>query len=150
MRIDVSYSQIAVFVADIAEPFNDWTELHVDQGFSWRPETVSFKTLKDGETEVRVKFSNQFELDQATVRAIQVPFSVPSLGNLEIASISDGFRAEIAAGEYALLFEVGVSEDGIQQCLLSFAPATKAEAKIVKADGGLKVPSNFLMNAEPA
>ena len=43
--IDVSYSQIAVFNSELENPFNDWTDQHVLQGFSWREESGSFKTL---------------------------------------------------------------------------------------------------------
>lgn len=43
--VDVSYSQLGVFVAGPLKPFNDWTDKHVAQGFAWRPESVSFRTL---------------------------------------------------------------------------------------------------------
>lgn len=48
VRLEVDYNQVAVFSSGLANPFNDWEERHVGQGFSWRPESVSFRTLENG------------------------------------------------------------------------------------------------------
>ena len=40
--LDISYSQLVVFQKGMENPFNDWENTHVDQGFAWRPGSVSF------------------------------------------------------------------------------------------------------------
>jgi hypothetical protein len=150
MNVNVSYTQIAVFVAGIGSPFNNWTGAHVNQGFAWRSEAVSFRALKDGDTKIEIEHKSQIALRGGTIRAIQVPFSVPSSGELEIASIADGFRLEMPPGEYALIFEAGYDENLVQECFLSFVPAIKCTAKVLRADADLAVPSSLLMTAEPA
>lgn len=44
--LEIAYGQIGVFDASLAQPFNDWTDAHVRQGFSWRSGSVSFRTLE--------------------------------------------------------------------------------------------------------
>jgi hypothetical protein len=36
VKLSILYSQLAIFSADLAQPYNDWNERHVAQGFSWR------------------------------------------------------------------------------------------------------------------
>jgi hypothetical protein len=45
-NLNISYSQLAVFDASLDQPLNDWTPEHADQGFSWRPRSVSFRTKR--------------------------------------------------------------------------------------------------------
>jgi|ERR671922_2358209 hypothetical protein len=46
----VTYGHIVVFDPDVERPFNEWRQQHFDQGFSWRPGSVSFRALAAGST----------------------------------------------------------------------------------------------------
>ncbi|MFC0691986.1 competence protein ComJ [Paraburkholderia humisilvae] len=37
IKFEVSYSQLAVFASAFSQPYNDWSDRHVVQGFAWRP-----------------------------------------------------------------------------------------------------------------
>jgi len=77
--------------------------------FSWRPESVSFATLEEsGKATVYVRTARAFALRSDTVRAIQVPFTVPESNLAEIASITESKVVEIHSGSYALTFETGL------------------------------------------
>ena len=39
------YSMLNVFLPDLTHPYNDLNSIHARQGFSWRPESVSFGTI---------------------------------------------------------------------------------------------------------
>ena len=148
-ELEVLYSQIAVFHAGLESPFNDWTQMHVDQGFSWRPESVSFRTLNEsGKARIYVMKPNHWALRSDSVRAIQVPFTVPESNLVEIASIIESKIVEIASGSYELLFETGLEEIGRMWCQFSFVRNKNPTARILKADEQLKVPEHLLLGAE--
>jgi hypothetical protein len=148
--IDISYMQVAVFPANIESPFNNWTNAHVNQGFAWRPGAVSFRALENGPTMVEIATADALLLRASTVRAIRVPFDVPSSGELEIASITDGARWKVEPGEYAIVFETGHDSDNSPVCRFTFIRGGDQEPKVLKADGELRVPEVLLMTAEPA
>jgi hypothetical protein len=82
----VSYNQICVFDASWDKPFNDWSNLHVQQGFSWRAGSVSFGAIENVETEVEVVQRDSFSLDSNSIRAIAVPFAVPAHGSVVLVA----------------------------------------------------------------
>jgi hypothetical protein len=43
--LQVSCGQLAVFASSLKQPFNDWSDQHVSQGFAWRPGSVSFRSV---------------------------------------------------------------------------------------------------------
>lgn len=101
----VSYSQLAVFRSGLAAPFNTWTHDQVKNGYSWAPGSVSFKTpMETGTYSVDVLETR--EQDPPALGSIEVPFSVPSDGRVEVASISDRCLVEVPAGEAMLRYEV--------------------------------------------
>lgn len=151
--VEVSYAQLAVFDARLVTPFNDWSDAHVGQGFSWRPGSVSFATLDtSGPMTVRVDRSGAHSTTEGLVeRAIRVPFTVPAHREVEISTISETVSIEIEGGAYALTFCHGRTLGGAMWASLVFEPA-EAEVKpaILRADGALIPPAEFLMNAEGA
>jgi len=147
----VSYSQLAVFCEDVPQPFNDWTDAHVLQGFSWRSESVSFKTLNpDGDIDVTVRIADQHEIRSDTVRAMRVPFSVADGCTLEIATITEGFNTNIPAGHYALVFETGTTLVDAMWCILTFVSNGPQEPLILRADKDLQPAYPLVMKASPA
>lgn len=145
----ITYGTIAVFDPSLSDPFNDWADEHITQGFSWRPESVSFRTLDSGRSQVKVQRADDIQLDPNTQRAILVPFSVGSSGLIEVASISEGQQVNIPEGKYGLLFETGYSDD-IMWCHFTFVPDENAEARILRADAELTPTYPLLMDAQPA
>jgi len=152
-EIFVTYSQISIFDPELDEPFNDWKPQHSAQGFSWRPESVSFGTLVDGgEMEVEVYVGPEMELQSTTERAIMVPFRVLKSGLIEVASISDSQVVKIPSGNYALLFETGFDKENDNKLWskFSFTKREKVEPKIICADDELNPIYPLLMETVPA
>src|SRR5207249_8431330 len=91
LGISVSYSQLAVFDHSLERPFNEWTDRHVAQGFSWRPGSVAFRTIEEGGRHVVTVMlgAHESELAADAVRVIDVPFEIPLDGAIEIGSISE-------------------------------------------------------------
>ncbi len=151
-QLDISYAQLAVFDSHLEKPFNDWGEKHVEQGFSWRPGSVSFGTL-DSSGVVHLDIIGTDTLDVATssaVRIISVPFAVPSHGEIEVASIHDGTKLLLPSGHHELIFEHGYTSGGAMWANLHFRKTeTIPEPRILRADSELTPPTEFLMDAIP-
>ena len=64
LKLSISYRQVAVFSSSLNNSFNEWTDEHFEQGFSFRPGAVSFDTLEDGEFEIKIIQKKQFEAPQ--------------------------------------------------------------------------------------
>lgn len=151
--LSFSHSQIAVFDPDLADPFNDWTDAHVSQGFAWRPGSVSFSTLEDGgQISIEVVDSSWLvEASSPAARIILVPFLVPQHRAVEIGSIIHGVRIELTAGHFELAFEHGRRDKLGLWAKFYFRPASPPiEPRIIRADSLLKVPGTLEMTARPA
>tara|TARA_R110002096_G_scaffold197458_1_gene380800 strand:- start:97 stop:555 length:459 start_codon:yes stop_codon:yes gene_type:complete len=147
--IDVSYSQIAVFNSELENPFNDWTDQHVLQGFSWREESVSFKTLIEaGPMSVEVRKSETLPIPDG-IRAITVPFHIPVGKNLEIATITEGRVVGLAGGIYQLVFETGYSDD-LCWSRFTFIPDGSQIPEILIADDEIDSTKKLIMHADRA
>jgi len=148
-ELTISYAQIAIFHAGLENPFNDWNETRVDQGFSWRPESVSFATLEEsGKTRIYVKTARrEFALRSDTVRAIEVPFTVPGSNLVEVAGITESKVIEINSGSYALMFETGFDDAQLMWCAFTFQKSNRPIAKILRADPELNPPKDLLLSA---
>jgi hypothetical protein len=147
-----SYSQISVFAAGLGTPFNDWEQVHVDQGFAWRADSVSFATLEEaGTVHCEALIRDMWIPFPEAERAIRVPFMVGG-NSIEIASISDATVIEVSAvGACALVFETWVDGRFEMQARFTFVPheGTVAPA-VLKADKALKPPTELRMVARPA
>jgi Competence protein J (ComJ) len=149
--IPVSYNHLAVFLSDIPRPYNNWTDRHVKQGFSWRPGSVSFRTLDDGDVSVSVSMQQEPRENMQAERIICVPFSVHQGAIVEMGSILATVPLEILSGDYALTFEHGRTMDGELWCALNFRPTSeRVQARVIRADPGLAPEDVLLMSAEPA
>jgi hypothetical protein len=146
--IDVSYSQIAVFDSQLEDPFNDWLESHVKQGFSWRKGSVSFRTIEEnGQISVVVRVAEKLP-QVAGIRAIAVPFTCLS-GTVDISSISSNRTVDLPKGNYQLLFEIGKEGNGIW-CRFTFIPDGPQQPVILLYDSSFPSSENLNMNASPA
>jgi len=146
---EIFYSQIALFQYGLDNPFNDWNDTHVNQGFTWREGSVSFGTLgNEGNCEVTIKLSEKIEVDDNAIRAIVVPFKVKNDG-IEVGSIIETVAIDVPEGRYELLFFANI-EDGIEHYTFVFVKNDNPIARVLKADDELSLPENLLMQANPA
>lgn len=150
-NIYISYSTIAVFDSSLAQPFNDWNDQHIAQGFSWRPGSVSFLTLEESGTyTVSITASEQVQVRADALRAILVPFTCPEHGRIEIASISESKLLECPPRTGGLLYESGFSSNGLLWCKLTFIIGPSPEPRILVSDSEVVPLLSLLMSAEPA
>lgn len=151
--IEVSYTQVCVFDSKLDDPFNDWTDDHVAQGFAWRPGSVSFGTIhSSGPLGIEVLLLDRpYSVSLEALRIISVPFVVPDSGAIEIASIGDSEEIKLESGKYELIFEHYITTNGSMEARFIFRPLTDLpEARIIKADGELSPPIELVMTAFPA
>lgn len=151
--LDVSYSQLAVFASSLEQPFNDWTDRHVSQGFAWRPGSVSFRSIVEaGQHSLEIEVSSHVGAvrDDAT-RVVEVPFEVPSDGAVEIGSIAETVPISLPAGTFLLRCEFmqPAGPDG-ERVRLTFAKEDVPRFAIVRADPELIADGELLTTAEPA
>jgi hypothetical protein len=151
--LEISYAQLAVFDASLADPLNDRTGAHALQGFSWRPGSVSFRML-DGAGGIAVQVFRSRTLDVANSRAhrvIALPFTVPVSGENEIASVTSGVSLELPAGEDELTCDHGLTDNSGMWANLYFERALGVVApRIIRADAALNPPAALVMIAKPA
>lgn len=153
MALDVSHAQLAVFVSSLKQPFNDWTDRHVDQGFAWRPGSVSFRTLVDaGAHAVEVNVADRMgPMRDDAIRVVEVPFDVPQDGALEIGSIAETLPVSLPAGTFVLRCEFlhPPSIDG-ERVVMTFAKGEAARFAVLRADAELNPGVELLTHADPA
>ena len=151
--LDVSYSQVAVFDSSLEEPFNFWTERHVSQGFAWRPGSVSFRTIAEsGPHSLEITISNDdLEISADAQRVIEVPFAVPSSGEIEVASISDSRALSLRPGSYVLRFECSSETNGNQRKIkFVFIKNKNPEFRLLRIGTDLPNEGDLLLTATPA
>ncbi|SDZ26968.1 competence protein ComJ [Thermoactinomyces sp. DSM 45892] len=153
--LDISYSQVNVFNTDLQDPFNDWTDTHVKQRFSWREGSVSFGALSDWESEVSVGLGEEIYANEQAIRSIVVPFYVEGNGVTITSILSEEFIFDIPQGSYELFFHaipLESGEDGLYRVRyeLTFVRCATPKPHILKYDDELSPPQEFCMEAEPA
>lgn len=72
----LSYSQLCIFSSSLDNPFNDWSDRSVSQGFAWRESSASFRSINEsGSCRVNMYVEEVVpDLDQDVCRAFRVPF----------------------------------------------------------------------------
>jgi hypothetical protein len=147
--VQLYYRQICIFDADLRDPFNDWSDAHTRQGFSWRPGSVSFGTISDS-----IDYSLTLEIVPEPVQvsgalcAIAVPFTVPASGRVEVGGVMGGHALQLPPGHYRLFFH-----DFGEACAirLVLVPSTAdALPEIIKEYGDVRRPTSYVMHAIPA
>jgi hypothetical protein len=151
VRLEIDYNQVAVFSSGLANPFNDWEERHVGQGFAWRPESVSFRTLESGPHVIDVVITEHVgPLSPGVIRAVEVPFEVPHHGRIEIASISESAELRLSPGKHLLRSEMYGCPDGVAFARLVFARSEIPRFSILVADNEISRDGPLLKEAKPA
>lgn len=153
ISFEVQYAQIAVFASSLLQPFNDWSDRHVAQGFAWRPGSVSFRSVaEEGRHSVEIEVTDDVgPVDPESLRVVDVPFDVPDDGSIEVGSVSNTVSLSLPAGAYQLRCEfmrpVGASDERVR---LTFAKSDAAHFAVLRADADLSICAELLTTAEPA
>jgi competence protein J (ComJ) len=150
-RLSVSYGQVAVFDGALEDPFHDWTEAHFQQGFSWRPGSVSFRALDEGgQYTLEIVVSETVAVSPEAIRIIETPFEVPASGAIEIASIWDGVPLSLPPGMYSLRYECfPISKDSEDKVRFVFTRTNTPSFKILRADAAITPGEHLLTSALP-
>ncbi len=151
-NLDISYSQLVVFQKGTENPFNDWEDTHVSQGFAWRPESVSFGSLlADEKSQILIDIQSEAKIANKSIRTIVVPFKVLE-GGIVIASTTQEVEVDIIGGSYELVFNIiPRSSDGdLDTYYISFIKTENPKARLLLADEMLTPPDELLMIAQPA
>ncbi|WP_445371966.1 competence protein ComJ [Methylomonas sp. HW2-6] len=148
----LSYAQVCIFSSLLDQPFNDWSERNVSQGFSWRPGSSSFRTLvEDGDHQINVFIDEPIppRLQANCIRAFKVPFETVD-GNIEISGISESTPLEISPGQYVLQVEFLQYENNcVPEINIRFNKGD-TDFSILKADEEIDSGSDLDLMAIPA
>jgi hypothetical protein len=150
----IDYGQIAVFDSRLDRPFNDWTDRHVKQGYTWRPGSVSFSpVIHSGLAAVAVNLSNSFRRSKLSKRVIAVPFEITERMPVEIGSVFTASGAhvfDLEPGTYRLYFESGPKGEDDCWVRFTFVPDPDATHEVLLADSRLSPTYPLLTEAVPA
>jgi len=75
-----------------------------------------------------------------TIRAIQVPFTVPESGLIEIGSIIESRVIEMKPGIFQLLYQTGFDKRDLMWCEFGFRETEKPTFEILRADEEVNIP----------
>lgn len=151
--LDISYGQLVVFASSLKQPFNDWTDQHVSQGFAWRPGSVSFRSLVEaGRHSIEIDVANHAgAVHPDAVRVIEVPFEIPTDGAVEVGSIAETVPLSLPAGSFLLRCEflqpAGTAGGHVR---LTFSKKHPPRFAVVRADPELSADGELLTSAQPA
>jgi competence protein J (ComJ) len=161
--VSIVQNTLAVYIFDLENPFNSWSKRATAQGFSWRPESVSFLLPEDGEVPVEVHIEREVLLRPDAVRCILVPFNVPPDGRVEISGIYEKANrfVEVPEGTYSLVFQVGSREanhdadnkpegTALNWCVLTFVPSESTQPAILRRDSELNPSEPLVLDGKPA
>ena len=151
--LEVSYGQLAVFASSLKQPFNDWTDQHVSQGFAWRPGSVSFRTMVEaGRHSIEIEVANHVgDIHADVVRVIEVPFESPADGAVEVGSIAETVPLSLPPGSFLLRCEFLQPAGGAgERVRLTFAKKDAPRFAVVRADPELSASGELLTTAQPA
>lgn len=150
-NLELSWSQVSLFDASLTDPFNDWTEAHLNQGFSWRPGSVSFKLpTRTGGLDVSVDFIHSLYIIPDARWAIVVPFHSWA-GVIEVSTMSQSELIEIPPGRFAVLYQTGIRQGRAWAHFgLLALTGEEIEPRVLRGDTVVRADVPVVMEAEPA
>lgn len=158
-QLNINYRTLTVCQHGVSNPFSVWTQTHVDQGFTWRPQSVSFATLESDSSSPRigvaVQDSYSYSDSSRSLRIIRVPFQLTSQGIEVTSPLSESWQIELPPGNYSIYFAIEVDANGTKDepwlYRLTFVGVSHSEpAQILRAGEDLNPPDELNMSAEPA
>ena len=146
-KLSSNYSSLNISDASCENPYPEWTQQQVEQGFSWCPRSVAFGLLIDcGEVRVEVWRADDVSITPQAKRAIVVPFTVGPAAQVVVSDLVDGQAVSVPEGFYALVYEIGYNDENVvyndvgqvmainMWCRFSFIPAESVQAEVLRAD----------------
>ncbi|MES2034330.1 MAG: competence protein ComJ [Pseudomonadota bacterium] len=146
--LSVAYGQVCIFDPALEAPYNDWTQDHVAQGFSWRSGSVSFAVADGVEARLSVTISDVEPRIPEGVQAIRVPFDVPTSGQIEVGTVMAGEIVAAPSGAYALYFIDHGEGAGLFEVVLQ--PASGVAPAVLQGGETFRMRDRYLMDAKPA
>ena len=149
IEIEVSYNQVCVFDSSLERPYNDWTAVQTEQGFSWRRGSVSFRT-DDTDTASTIVVEQRQEAPDmdGAASVIRVPFDVPASGLVEVGSVLSGIEVPLPHGSYALYFSHPLNTG--EPFILTFVRSDGVASAVLKESATAKVQKSYDMQASAA
>lgn len=149
--LPILYAQLAVFSSDEEDPYNDWADGHLAQGFAWRPASVSFAISPDiHELWVDIKQLKTHAPSPNADRVILVPIHVKGGRGLECGNVVNTVQIAIPDGQYALFFELFEPNDAGQARAEITLTLETTMPCILKPGPDMTVPEKLLLEASPA
>lgn len=150
VELELSYKQFCIFNESVNNPFNDWSEENIAQGFSIRKESISIMTLNSsGILKISVLTDSRL-LDNAK-RIVEFEYMVKD-ENLSIATISSELKIKIKEGLYKIRVQLCNESDESELCYLSFLKKDEEDIlpRYLRYDKEITKLSNFELNSKPA
>ncbi|WP_407398900.1 competence protein ComJ [Treponema sp.] len=150
VELELSYKQFCIFNETVNNPFNDWSEVNVAQGFSIREDSISVMTLNnDGILKISVSTDSKI-IDDAN-RIIEFEYQVKD-ENVSVATISNEMKIQIKKGLYKIRVQLCKESDESEICYLSFLKkdSTDRLPRYLKIDNEITKSDNFELDSNPA
>lgn len=149
IELDLSYSQFIFFQKDMENPFNDWDEISIKQGFSYRRDSIGIKTFHEY-GKVKILVSNSIDRNEKAIRIIKFPFLVKNNG-IEFSTVTESFIYNLKNGNYEVLIQGWTEKDHVDVFHFSFIETDKkTEIEYLRYDPEIEITKNFNLNANPA
>jgi len=147
LKIPVLHGQVSLFNRALKNPYNDWTDLHVSQGFSYRRKSVSF-ALPSATLLVDVHLQS-LPASELIGRHFRLPFDVEGTEGIEFGNVIDTVHFPLEEGRYTIDFALykPYAETTSAGLVISVGDC---EAQIVQADEALATPDELHLQAQPA
>ncbi|UTC61305.1 hypothetical protein E4O03_04420 [Treponema sp. OMZ 792] len=103
VTVDILYRQLAIFVADMPNPYNKWSSKSLNQGFAYRKGSVSFDTIEDGEFKIFINEKDNLKINDI-IRKIIVPLKTKN--GFELGSIISTIKIDAKPGDYSIEYSL--------------------------------------------
>lgn len=141
--LDLCYRQFYIFRKGLKNPFNEWNEKHVEQGFSFRPESIGIMTISESGI-LHIDVLQDAVICDNAKRILEFKFTVPN-NYVEIATVTASCFYKIKCGDYKVRIQLSSQREGEDLCRISFLPIANDDdlPRYVKYDSSVTRPCNF-------
>lgn len=148
-KLYLSYKQFCIFTAGLENPFNDWTDVQMSQGFSLRNGSVSIMTISSAGI-LRVGVPHKDRLLEKAERIFEFRFAVEN-SRVEIATITKSFKVRLKNGSYKVRVQLWLERAGTDICYVSFLENSPGNLpRYIRHDSAITRLENFDLNGTPA
>lgn len=150
IELPVFYSQMSVFLSGMNDPYNEWLNHHVKQGFSYREGSISFIIPKSVKViNLVVERRNEMSDDGDCYTSIVVPFRVYGGKGVEIGNVFETVRYLVPDGEHGIALCLKRPSDGRASASIYFVQGVFSPQSAM-IGGKRQSIDNYVMNANHA